>query len=122
MAKVEGFDRSLRVKKRKDFLTIQRDGKKTRAYHFLLSLSANNLDHSRLGITVTTKVDKSAVCRNKLKRRIRDLFRRNKSKLKNGFDGVVIALQGATDLSYKEIEKELCFAVRKAGILHRDTR
>jgi ribonuclease P protein component len=67
---------------------------------------------SKIGITVTTKLSKRANVRNLLKRRVRELFRM--AVVPPGFNFVVIALNGATDLEFKEIEEELCFLLRKA--------
>lgn len=67
---------------------------------------------SKIGITVTTKLSKRANVRNLLKRRIREIFRKN--IVPPGFNFVVIALNGAIELEYDQIEEELCFLLRKA--------
>jgi ribonuclease P protein component len=72
---------------------------------------------TRLGITVTTKVNKRANQRNLLKRRVRELYRLEREKLNRlfpGYCGVVIALQGSTELGFDEIRSQLCFLIRKA--------
>jgi len=47
-----------------------------------------------------------------LKRRIREIFRKN--NVPPGFNFVVIGLNGAIQLEYDEIEEELCFLLKKA--------
>lgn len=66
----------------------------------------------RLGITVSTKIDKRAVVRNRIKRLIREVFRKNQRSFQ-GFDIVVIARKNASHLSYKEAEREIIGALRK---------
>jgi ribonuclease P protein component len=116
----ERFGPERRVKKRKDFLRIQDRGNKVRSRHLLLSVAPRAAGgNSRLGITVTKKIDKLAVVRNRLKRRLRELFRKNRHQVAEGFDLVAIALTGAPELSYAELESELRFILKKAGLLRR---
>ncbi len=51
----------------------------------------------RLGVTVSRKVG-NAVVRNRIKRRIREWFRADRSLVENGRDLVVIARRPAVDL------------------------
>jgi ribonuclease P protein component len=59
--------------------------------HIILYACANNLPHSRLGLSVARKVG-SAVRRNKLRRLYREAFRLTKSELPIGLDLVIIPL------------------------------
>jgi ribonuclease P protein component len=61
---------------------------------------------TRLGITVTRKVA-NAVGRNRIKRLVREAFRRNRSTLAPGFDLVWIAKRDAASLTYVDAEQEL---------------
>ena len=107
----QSFPGDRRVKRRSDFLRIQGSKNKFRARHFLVAVERAELE-SKIGITVTTKLSKRANVRNLLKRRIREIFR--KSNVPFGFNFVVIALNGAIDLEYDQIEEELCFLLEKA--------
>lgn len=116
-----------RVQARRDYLFIQQNGEKHRSKHLLVAILPRRINpnlpdvpapaESRIGITVTTKVHKRAVMRNRLKRRVREIFRRYRARFEHHFDIVVIALNGATDLDYREVEKELCWCLRRAGLL-----
>ena len=61
---------------------------------------------ARLGITVTRRVGK-AVTRNRVKRQVRECFRRRRRLLDEGLDVVVIARGGAAELLTPEVEAEL---------------
>lgn len=109
------FGAEKRLKKRAQFLEIQQKGKKFKTKNFLFVCSHS--EKSRIGITVTTKVHKRAVVRNKLKRRVREVYRKLFQYLIKEQDVVVIAYQTAIDLEYLEIKKEINYAFRKLGLL-----
>lgn len=112
------FGPERRIKNRKDYLRIQQGGRKLRSTHFLLAYSILQDKHSqsRIGVTITTKVNKSAVERNRLRRRIRELFRCHRQHLAQSLDLVVIALNGATDLSFNEVRGELFSALKRGRL------
>lgn len=112
------FGPERRIKNRKDYLRIQQGGRKLRSAHFLLAYSIikDEPKQSRIGVTITTKVNKLAVERNRLRRRIRELFRSHQQFLAQPLDLVVIALNGATDLSFNEVREELFSALKRGRL------
>ena len=122
MAPDERLSRERRVRKRQDFLRIQGSRHKFRSTHLLLAVAspgrlADGRSTSRLGITVTRKVDKRAARRNRIKRWIRDVFRKEREHFTEPVDLVVIALEGAAELDFKQISWELRGVLMKAGLL-----
>lgn len=111
-----------RIKKRKEFLRIQESGRKSRTRHFLVvaSPSKDKFPKSRIGITITKKVDKRAVGRNYVKRHVREFFRHQKDNLRAPTDIVVVALNGSSALSREEITRELWGGFKK-GQLFKDS-
>ena len=73
------------------------------------------MEHPRLGLIVSKKVSKKAVERNKLKRRLREIFRLNQNSL-DSFDIVIIAKQNAADCTYTDLEKNFIKALKNAEI------
>ncbi len=69
----------------------------------------------RLGITVTKKTG-NAVFRNRMKRLIREFFRRNKDLFPAGHDTIVLAKKNIPPLTYSETRRELTeLTTRKTG-------
>jgi ribonuclease P protein component len=72
----------------------------------LLFAVANDLPHSRLGITVSRRVGKAAV-RNRVRRRIREALRARHANIASGHDVVVVARPASATASWAD----LCAAV-----------
>ncbi len=70
-ASKEQQDSLIQIKKRSDFLTIQNKGRKWVSHGLIVQVAENENGHKRIGYTVSKKVDKSAVKRNRIKRRLR---------------------------------------------------
>ena len=91
-------------------------------------LCPNGAEHSRLGTSVSRRVARRAVARNRIKRQIRESFRHNAERLK-GLDVVVIARSGAQTMDSNRLRHVLARAweradsrVRRAGTPTRETR
>jgi ribonuclease P protein component len=65
----------------------------------------NGFDHARLGIAATRKLG-GAVVRNRAKRIIRDVFRRN--KFARGYDVVVVPNRRLLEAGQNTFEAEFC--------------
>ena len=102
----ERFPRRSRLTKRSEFLTLSRLGKRVHTSHFVVLSQGNDTGENRLGITVTTRVGK-AVTRNRIKRLVREFFRRRRGDAPHARDIVVIAKRGAEKLSLSEVAGEL---------------
>lgn len=110
---VAGFCRSERIRSRLDFVKLSVESKKTVTNHFVLLSAFNDSKVCRIGITVSRKVG-NAVCRNRLKRYIREFYRHNKEIFLPA-DFVIIARAGADRLKYSELCQELVNAVQRVG-------
>lgn len=106
----EGFPRAARIRRRREFLTLGRSGKRYQARHFVVLVEPRQGD-SRLGVTVSRKVGGS-VARNLVKRRVREAFRRHPQRLLANHDLVVIARNGAPSISVHDLTHELETALK----------
>ena len=74
--------------------------------HFSFHAVATNLEDSRVGITVSKKVSKRAVQRNRIKRQIRESFRHNRHNL-SAMDIVVVSKPGGAEQENTLLRTEL---------------
>ena len=79
---------------------------------FTFLAKPNLQDHPRMGVTISKKVAKRAVDRNRIKRIIRETYRLKQHKL-SGFDIIVIAKPGVTKLSNENLSDLLDYLWRK---------
>ncbi|MHB1512134.1 MAG: ribonuclease P protein component [Acidiferrobacter sp.] len=102
----ESFPRHARLKDPKRYQEVFRTGKKAR--HPLLGIIAHpsGLDYARLGLAVSRKVSRKAVVRNRIKRRVREYFRREREGL-CALDFVVIAYPDAAGADSKAFTEAL---------------
>lgn len=71
----------------------------------------NGLGFPRLGVTATRKIG-GAVARNRIKRMLREIFRRHRSTLEPALDVVVNARSGILEHPFVELEREFLEAYR----------
>jgi len=102
----ERFPKSARLRKRPEFQNLSRTGKKVHSPNFIVISTNNERGESRLGITVSSKIG-NAVVRNRIKRVVREFFRRRRHEWVVASDIVVIARKGAAALSSAGIQKEI---------------
>jgi ribonuclease P protein component len=111
------FPTQCRIRKSKEYERIYSGGRSLHSKSFLIIVSPSQAGVSRLGITVSRRVDKRAVVRNRIRRRIREIFRLNRHKLNGFFDIVVIARQNAVLCPYAEMQRQILGALRHKGYL-----
>jgi ribonuclease P protein component len=99
-----------RIRKQSDFARIYKNGSRYRGRYFNLVYLTNDLNHSRIASVASKKVG-NAVKRNKVKRWMRALFRRNKGLLNASLDLIMIAKPGMPDSNWNEILDEYRNAV-----------
>ena len=98
-------NRTLRA--RNDFDRVKKTAKPHRSKSFtLLVNNRKDSDPTKFGIIVSNNVDKRAVHRNRIKRAMREVFRRAMNYLPNGFDLLLVAGEGMTRMTTEEMMKE----------------
>jgi ribonuclease P protein component len=86
---------------------IRKSSTQRRAFpHFLVILKPNSLGITRLGLAVG-KNRGGAVQRNRIKRLLREFFRRSKTRFPISQDIIIVALKGSDPLTYRQVFEEL---------------
>ncbi|MGE3164185.1 MAG: ribonuclease P protein component [Planctomycetota bacterium] len=102
----ERLPRTARVCRRNDFHVIFRCGGRTRSGVFSAVVCATDFGFPRLGLAVSRRVG-NAVVRNRVKRRLRELFRRHRAALPGSVDLVVIPQPGAGELPFDQFRAQV---------------
>ena len=76
----------------------------------------NGTKRNRIGLTVGAKLG-HAVERNRLRRRLREIYRLNESRFRTGWDIIVVARSRAVTAEYAELEKAYLSLAAKLGLL-----
>ena len=99
-----------RIRRRADFRLVYEQGVRLSGRYTTLFILANALGVGRLGIAATRKLG-GAVKRNRAKRLIREVFRRN--KVAPGFDVVVVPKRALLDASLTVLEADYRHTVER---------
>ena len=76
---------------------------------------------NRVGVTVSKKLGK-AVVRNRVRRRLREVYRLHESRFLPGWDIVVVARHRAIDADFSELTKAYLALAKKSGILREEQK
>ena len=87
--------------------------------HLVLYARRNRLGINRVGVTVSKKLGK-AVVRNRVRRRLREVYRLNESRFLPGWDIVVVARGRTVDASFSDLTRSYLALAKKLGILREE--
>lgn len=102
------FAKRERVRKRREFLEIQAEGRRVNSPHFVLVVRAREPSTDgvvRLGITASRKVG-IAVVRSRIRRLIREAFRATRDLFPRDADVVVIVKRAPKELGLSDVVLE----------------
>lgn len=77
----------------------------------------NRHDYSRFAVVVGTKVSKSAVVRNRVRRQYRAILRENLAKMLPGFDVILLTSNKSIAPTSQEKQEKLLAVLKKARLL-----
>ena len=84
--------------------------------YLVLYARPNRTSANRVGLTVSKKLG-CAVVRNRVRRRLREVYRRNESLFTPGWDIVVVARSRCVDAPFGKLQDAYLSLAEKAGIL-----
>ena len=112
------FNRAEKLHLQKDFKRVFKSGRKiVHPAIFIYICPGDGASQTRrLGLVVSGKLG-GAVARNRLKRRLREIFRLNKAQLSPSLDIVFVPRPGACELNFDALKSAVLDGFKKAGVL-----
>ena len=104
------------LKKNSDFRRLYARGKSAVNPYMVVYCRRSKEKNNRLGYTVSTKLG-HAVVRNRVRRRLREIYRLNAHKLSSGYDIVIVARTRCVGGDYWKMEKAFLSACEKLGLI-----
>ena len=103
------------LKKNSDFRRLYAKGKSAVTPYLVLYARPNRLGENRLGYTVSVKLG-HAVVRNRVRRRLREIYRLNAPQLRQGHDIVIVARSRAVGSEYRKLNAAFLRACESLGL------
>ena len=110
------MNRAWSIKENYEFRRIYQRGTSAVSGSMVVYCRKNKLGRSRLGITASTKIG-GAVTRNRARRRLREDYRLNRDKLREGWDIILVARGRTAAVSWKELNDTFLRLCRKLELL-----
>ena len=110
--------RETTVKENYEFRRMYAKGRSGVSPYLVVYVRPNRWGHNRLGVTVSTKLG-HAVVRNRVRRRLREIFRLNQPKLCQGYDFVIVARSRAVNAEYQRIERAFLSVCAKLELVEK---
>ena len=104
--RTDRFPPERRVKSRSDFVRLQSGSRRVHTPHFVILLGLRDAGETRVGITVTRKIGCS-VERNRVRRLVREVVRKNLALFPIGHDVIFIGRSGSPGLDYATVLAEV---------------
>ena len=103
------------LKKNHEFKRLYNKGKNAASHCAVVYCRRNGRKENRLGVTVSTKIG-GAVQRNRIRRRLKEIYRLNEGSLSTGYDVVIVARMRSRYATYSELEASVMSLFRKLNI------
>ena len=102
------------LKKNYEFHRLYRKGKSAATPYLVVYARITKRPGNRVGFTVSTKLGK-AVKRNRVRRRLREIYRLHEGELARGTEMVVVARGRAVTATYQQLDSAFLHACKKLG-------
>ncbi len=109
------MNRIYRLRKRKDFNYIYKKGKSVANQYLVLVYRRSSFYVTRVGFSVSKKFGNS-VKRNRIKRQLKEIYRKRIPYVKEGFDLIFVVRKNARDVEFSKLEEAVDNLLRRAGV------
>ena len=111
--------RAVTLKENHEFRRVYQKGKSAVGGGLVVYCRRNNRGTNRLGLTASVKLG-NAVFRNRARRRLREVYRLNQDKLRQGYDVILVARGRTGSMPWKELNTAFLRLCRKLDLLLED--
>jgi len=111
------LEQEARIRRGKDYSRIYKKGYRLAGKYLIVFVCPNQLPRNRFGIVTSKKIG-NAVVRNRAKRQLRAIIRKNAAtQMPPGNDVVVVARYNIKEAIFAVLEKDLLRLLKKAVLL-----
>ena len=114
------MDHTVSLKLNHEFRRLYAKGKSAVNPCMAVYCRKNRLGYNRLGFTTGTKLGK-AVVRNRVRRRLREVYRLNAHRLRQGYDIILVARGRTGTAAWKDLNDTFLRLCRKLDLLEERT-
>ena len=107
------------LKQNHEFRRLYAKGKSAVMPTMVIYARSNKSGENRVGFTVTVKLG-HAVTRNRVRRRLREIYRIHESELRRGSDLVIVARGRSVEAGFRRLEHDFLAACSKLSLLEVD--
>jgi ribonuclease P protein component len=108
-----GLPRECRIARTAEYDVVYREGKRRSSREFTLFVRPNGLERSRFGWSIKKALG-SAVRRNRIRRRLREILRTHRQEISPGWDIVIHPRGSAATADFSELARELLKLIPRA--------
>ena len=108
-------------KKNHEFRRMYVKGKSAVTPFLVVYAKRTGRSENRMGVTVSNKIGK-AVVRNRVRRRLREIYRLHETELARGTDLVIVARSRSVGAAYAQLDKAYMKAVKELGLTRENGR
>jgi len=101
------------------FRRLYQKGKSAANKYLVIYCRRNGSSENRIGYTVSSKLG-HAVVRNRVRRRLREIYRLHEDQFRPGWDLVVVVRSRAVDAPYKKLEGAYLSLAGKLDLLRKE--
>lgn len=111
----ERFPRKEVLRGRKNFERVYDNGEVYRTQHIVLFCLKGTVEGRRAGFVTSRRLGKAAR-RNRIRRRLREAYRKRRARLRQEAHLVFVARRGAAELEWERLTGEMDTLLEKAGL------
>ena len=109
-----------RLKKRYQFNYVYRSGEHFSGEFIVLYIASSKTKNIKIGLAVTKKIG-HAVVRNRIRRQLREIIKKQVPILKQNYNLIVVARDNITSASFEKLSIEFSKLIKKANLINEES-